>query len=162
VSEYKWKVKKAWIGVMRRIKDERGLFKEDKLLGVIRRSGTVQAMGHFCFVDVQVCGKKYAASGAEDRIFPFHSIVLEEGDKTPELELEYIGWCKDHETPAFRTKEGELVELVGAGSAGGAERGSDSIAAIPRSNWPEKLVETKEGNSWEETKPGVLQRKSSS
>lgn len=156
MSEYKWRVQKAWIGVMRRIKDERGLFQEDKLLGVIRRSGTVQQVGHFCFVDVQVCGKKYTASGAEDRIFPFHSIVLEEGDKAPELELEYIGWCKDHETPAFRNKKGTLVELV---------RGGDSphnTHPIPRNNWPPSEAKIKKVVQWEETLPGVFQRKSSS
>lgn len=131
MSEYRWRVKQAWIGVMRRVKDERGLFKEDVLLGVIRRSGTVRALGHFCSIYVQVCGKKYIASGAEDRIYPFHSIKLEEGDKVPALELAAVGWCQDHNTYAFRTPEGEVVELVNAGCE------PNNTRAIPRENWPE-------------------------
>ena len=65
MSEYQWRVQNAWIGV-------RGI--DGELIGVIRRSGTVRQLGHFCFVEVQVCRKKYHASGAEDRIWPFHSI----------------------------------------------------------------------------------------
>jgi hypothetical protein len=154
MSEYQWRVKKAWIGVMRRIKDERGLFKEDKLLGVIRRSGIVRQCGHFCSVEVRVCKKSYTASGAEDRIFPFHSIKLEEGEKCPELELEYVGWCRDHNTPAFRTKQGEIVELTGAG------KDEVNTSAIPRSNWPEKLIKIRKVSPWVETRPGVFEKKS--
>lgn len=156
MSEYRWRVKKAWIGVMRRIRDERGLFVEDKLLGVIRRSGDVSQTGHFCTVAVSVCGKKYLASGAEDRIFPFHSIKLEEGEDCPELELEAVGWCKDSSTYAFRTQKGEIVELVGAG------KDRNNTAAIPRSNWPASLVKIRKVSPWEETLPGVFQRRSTS
>lgn len=152
MNEYRWRVQKAWIGVMRRIKDERGLFKEDKLLGVIRRSGVVQAMGHFCYVTVSVNGRKYIASGAEDRIFPFHSIKLEGEDPTPKLELEAVGWCKDHSTYAFRTPQGELVELVQAGKE------PNNVAAIPKSNWPESLPQPQGKKVWTEIRPGVFER----
>lgn len=132
MSEYVWRVRKAWIGVMQRIEDERGLFKEDKLLGVIRRSGTVRAMGHFCSVEVSVCGKKYFASGAEDRIFPFHSIKLLKGDKVPDLELEAIGWCKGGNVYAFR-KDGELVEPSSSGQLG-------QVSLIPKELWKDDWI----------------------
>ena len=121
MSEYRWPIRKCWIGVER----------DDKLLGVIRRSGIVQALGHFCFVAVSVCGKKYHASGAEDRIYPFHSIKLKEGDKVPELELEYLGWGKDHNTPVFKDKAGKVVQIVKAGVA------TDNTAPVPEDIWPE-------------------------
>jgi len=156
MSEYRWYVRYAWIGVMRRHRDERGLFKEDELLGVIRRSGWVQAVGHFCHVAVSVCGKKYIASGAEDRIFPFHSIKLETGEVCPKLQLEAVGWCQDHSTYAFRDGEGNIVQLVAAGSA------ENNTQPIPQSNWPEGLQPTKEKSSWEETSPGVFQKRSTS
>jgi hypothetical protein len=107
-SPYRWRTRKAWIGV----KDHK-----DNLLGVIRRSGIVRATGHFCNVEVSVCGQKYYASGAEDRIWPFHSIRLKEGDKIPDLELEAVGWSSDGNTYAFRNKAGELVEIIRAGNA---------------------------------------------
>jgi hypothetical protein len=158
MSEYRWPVKKCWIGVMQRILDERGLFKEDKLLGVIRRSGIVRAMGHFCSVEVSVCGKKYFASGAEDRIFPFHSIELEKGDKVPKLDLEFMGWCADHNTAAFKPPDeevstGSIVELVGTGSD------LVNIRLIHRSNWPPGLGGKKKESPWEETLPGVFRKR---
>lgn len=127
MSEYSWRVKQAWIGVERRILDEEGLFREDRLLGVIRRSGVVRALGHFCFVEVSVCGKKYSASGAEDRIFPFHSIRLLDGEPVPKLELEAVGWCKGGNTYAFRlVGTPRVVEIVGPGSVAG-----DGLRDIP-------------------------------
>ncbi len=152
MSEYRWRVVKAWIGVVRRIKDERGLFQDDKLLGVILRSGVVQACGHFCSVTVSVGGKKYMASGAEDRIYPFHSIKLENGEPTPKLELEAMGWCKDGNTYAFKNDKGEIVKLVKAGKS------PDNTLGIPRDNWPEMLVEPERKVAWKETKPGVFER----
>lgn len=153
MSEYQWYVKKAWIGVMKRVKDERGLYKEDVLLGVIRRSGTVKQLGHFCFIDVQVCGKQYAASGAEDRIYPFHSIKLSEEDKVPELELIAVGWCQDHNTYAFMTPQGDVVELIKAGREPG------NVRPIPRENWPAGAAE--KVTTWK-TKAGVQVKTSSS
>ena len=152
MSEYRWYVKKAWIGVMRRIRDERGLFKEDKLLGVIRRSGTVRAVGHFCHITVSIGGWKYIASGAEDRIFPFHSIKLEGDAPAPKLELEYVGWSKDGCIPVFRTDRGELVELVKAGKE------EANVAAVPRNNWPKGYK--KGTGAWQEIRPGVFQQPS--
>lgn len=122
MSEYRWYVKQAWIGVVDT---------NDTLLGVIRRSGWVQAVGHFCFIDVSVCGKKYAASGAEDRIYPFHHITLKPGDTPPVLELIAIGWCKDKNTYAFKNKRGEFVKLVAAGAA------TNNTEIIPDANQPE-------------------------
>jgi len=153
MSEYQWYVKKAWIGVMKRIKDERGLFKEDVLLGVIRRSGNVQQIGHFCSIEVQVCGKKYIASGAEDRIYPFHSIQLEEGDKVPELELVAVGWCQDHNTYAFMALGGDVVELIKAGREPG------NVRPIPRENWPEAAAE--KVTTWKTARAGVRVKASS-
>jgi hypothetical protein len=119
MSEYSWYVKNCWIGVER----------DDQLLGVIMRSGQCRALGHFCFVEVSVCGKKYHASGQEDRIHPFHSIRLEEGDREPEYLLKAIGWCSDHETYAFRDAGGRVVKIVA--------RAPDGVAEIHESIWPE-------------------------
>jgi len=129
MSEYRWYVSRCWIGVVDR--------ESDRLLGVIRRSGWCNALGHFCFVDVKVNGKKYAASGAEDRIYPFHSIKLDKGDKVPELELIAVGWCRDHNTYAFRDNIkgsptfGQVVKIVRAGKE------AHPVEAIPEDNWPE-------------------------
>jgi hypothetical protein len=118
MSEYRWYVKKAWIGVMKQVLAEEITSMEvynHELVGVIRRSGWVSAMGHFCYLRVNYKGKNRDASGAEDRIYPFHSLVLDVGEEPGELELIYLGWCRDHSTPAFRDKYGRIVEIIGAG-----------------------------------------------
>lgn len=79
-----------------------------QVLGVIRRSGPVSQCGHFCYVDVSVEGKKVTASGAEDRIFPFHSVRL---DHLPEGGWPALGWCKDRNTFAFLV-DGMVCEVV--------------------------------------------------
>ena len=121
MSEYHWYVKGAWIGVQR----------EYELLGVIMRSGWCNALGHFCFVAVQVNGKKYTAHDAEARIFPFHSITLKEEDKEPEYILRAIGWCKDHETFAYHDAAGRVVKITGRAPGG--------VTEIPREIWPDGL-----------------------
>jgi len=78
-----------------------------EVIGVIRRSGPVDQCGHFCYVDVQVEGKKVTASGAEDRIYPFHSIRL---DHLPKGGYPALGWCRDHNTYAFLV-DGKVCEV---------------------------------------------------
>lgn len=99
MSEYRWLVKQALIGVQR----------NGVLIGVIKRSGICRALGHFCNVEVQVDGKKYFASDAEARIFPFHSIDLKDA-KEPKLLLRALGWCNDGNTYAFVNERGEVVD----------------------------------------------------
>jgi hypothetical protein len=126
MSEYSWPVQRAWIGI--EVK-EPPLFASSKLLGVIRRSGQVRALGHFCFVKVQICGRFHHASGAEDRIYPFHSVRFMPEEKLPELELTYLGWCTDRNTPAFRDQAGRIVKIARAG------KDPDNTEAIPENLW---------------------------
>lgn len=79
-----------------------------QLHGVIRRSGPVDQCGHFCYVDVSVEGKIVTASGAEDRIYPFHSIRL---DHLPKGGWPALGWCLDHNTYAFLV-DGRVCEVI--------------------------------------------------
>lgn len=132
MSEYRWYVRKAWIGVQVQVKDERMTSMElydRELVGVIRRSGWVRALGQFCHLYVSYMGKKRYAAGAEDRIFPFHSLTLEIGEKPGELELVYLGWCTDHNTPAFRDKRGRIVQITKAGKE------NDNTEPIPEMLW---------------------------
>lgn len=78
------------------------------LHGVIRRSGLVDQCGHFCFVDISVEGKTVTADGAEDRIFPFHTIYL---DHLPKGGWPALGWCVDQNTYAFLV-DGEICEVL--------------------------------------------------
>lgn len=104
MSEYRWYVKHILVGVV----DASG-----ELIGVIRRSGWCYALGHFCHVKVSINGKEKWASGAEDRIHPFHSVSLEAGEKWPKFELRAIGWCKDGNTFAFMNRAGKVVDIDG-------------------------------------------------
>jgi hypothetical protein len=110
MSEYRWWTRHAWIGVQNA---------EGKLLGVIARSGVVRALGHFCHVTVHVNGKEKIASNQEARIFPFHSITLEPGEREPKYILRALGWCKDGNTYAYRhVAGGYLCKLDGHFNAG--------------------------------------------
>jgi len=132
MSEYRWYVKQAWIGVQVQVRNERmtGMeYYDRELVGVIRRSGHVQASGHFCHLYVSYMGRKRYAAGAEDRIFPFHSLTLDVGETPGELELVHLGWCTDHSTPAFRDKRGRIVRITGAGKE------DDNTRPIPGELW---------------------------
>lgn len=75
---------------------------ELRMLGIIRRSGWCHAIGHFCHVKVSVNGKAVWASGAEDRIFPFHHVQWRDiGEVAPKAMTPALGWCLDHNTYAF-------------------------------------------------------------
>ena len=129
MSEYSWPTRKAWIGVKAYDK----VAGCGDLLGVVRRSGTVKALGHFCHVKVTYQGKKRWAGGAEARIYPFHSFELEEGETAKDLELLYLGWCIGGNIPAFLDpKTANVLELVGAGST------KDNTRPIPRDQWNPK------------------------
>ncbi len=79
------------------------------IIGIVKRSGRVRILGHFGFVEISVNGHKAWAGGAEDRIFPFHSVDLKEiGGKTPKDMIPALGWCDDGNTYAFEHK-GEPV-----------------------------------------------------
>jgi len=135
MSEYQWPVQKAWIGVMKQVRDEKLKsieYYDRVLVGVVRRSGKVRACGHFCDVQVSLWGKKRWASGAEDRIYPFHSVVLDVGEAPKEMELTYLDFCNDGNTAAFRDKQGCIVEIVGPGKGG-----DGSLREIPRERWKE-------------------------
>lgn len=127
MSEYSWEVRKVWIGVKEYHRAGCG-----ELLGVIRRSGRVRALGHFCFVRVSYMGKKRWASGAESRIYPFHSVQLEEGETAKGLELLYLGFTIDGNTAAFLDQEANVVELVDAGSM------PNNTRPIPRAMWKDE------------------------
>ena len=110
MSEYRWRTKAAWIGVQSA---------EGVLLGLLIRSGVVRALGHFCTVEVSVGGKVKRASGAEDRIFPFHSIHLEKGEAPPKkMVARALGWMKNGNDYAYLHPELGLVKLVGHSSQG--------------------------------------------
>ena len=112
MSEYRWPVSKVWVGVEVTLPDEYGT---RVLVGVVRRSGVVQACGHFCFLKVPYQGKTRIASNAEARIFPFHSLHLDVGEKATGLELRFLGWTVDGNTPAFLDGTGRIVAITGAG-----------------------------------------------
>lgn len=79
-----------------------------QLIGIIRRSGPVDQCGHFCYVDVQVDGRTVTASGAEDRIYPFHCVRLY---RLPRGGWPALGWCRDRNTFAFLV-DGQVCEVV--------------------------------------------------
>jgi hypothetical protein len=135
MSEYRWYVRKAWIGVKTQPpyvwhdgSIHPGIY-DDVLVGVIRRSGWVMAVGHFCCVKITYKGRWRLASGAEDRIYPFHSIKLDPGEEPGKLELVHLGFCNDGNTAAFRNKKGEIVEIIDAGCK------PDNTRLIPKERW---------------------------
>ena len=118
MSEYRWRTKAAWIGVQS---------DEGVLLGLLIRSGVVKALGHFCTVEVSVDGKRKRASGAEDRIFPFHSIHLEKGEAPPKkMVARALGWMKNGNDYAYLHPKLGIVKLVGHSSQG--ERAFDPVS----------------------------------
>lgn len=105
---YTWRAKSAWIG----IKDDA----TGECVGAVLRSGRVRQCGHFCFVDVQINGRKVMASGAEDRIYPFHTVKLSEiGGVLPRDAVECLGFAADGNTLAF-LYEGRIREIVKKGA----------------------------------------------
>ncbi len=131
MSEYRWYVRQMWIGV--RVAVPKPWITSDyhasELVGVIIRSGHVRAVGHFCHTYVSYLGKKRYAAGAEDRIYPFHSLTLEPGEEPKKLELVFIGWCSDKDTPAFITGSFTPLSLVGAA------KDPDNVEVIPSKLW---------------------------
>lgn len=145
MSEYSWYVKGAWIGVENNTeKEPEGdlpevtrkmtiIGKPAGCIGVIIRSGQVRALGHFCFVKVSVNGKKVWASGAEDRIYPFHSVKLSEIGGIPKGMVPALGFAKDHSTYCFLYK-GRVVRLCGPGKDGLDK----SLEDVPEDQWQDE------------------------
>lgn len=139
MSEYRRYVKSMWIGVEVQLADtslpKYGTYYQRELVGVIRRSGWVQQVGHFCHVYVSYLGKKRYAAGAESRIFPFHSLTLDVEEMPKKLEFVWLGWCTDNSTPAFIERNQldpvffQPVELVAAGCA------PNNTQVIPNHLW---------------------------
>lgn len=103
MSEYRWYVKNMWCGV-------EGPEPELRMLGIIKRSGWCHAIGHFCHVKVNVNGKAVWASGAEDRIFPFHHVQWKDiGEKAPKDMVRALGWCLDKNTYAFLYEDNVVI-----------------------------------------------------
>lgn len=135
MSEYRWYVRRMWIGVEFQLADPSWPLKHDpyyqrELVGVIRRSGWVQAVGHFCHTHVSYLGKKRYAANAEARIFPFHSLQLEPGELPKKLKLVWLGWCTNKSTLAFVNKHCRVVEITGAGV------NFPNTEEIPAEVWP--------------------------
>jgi len=142
MNEYSWRVQKAWIG----IENDTGvepvgdlpeitrkmtiIGKPAGCIGVIIRSGRVQACGQFCFVNVSVNGKKVIASGAEDRIYPFHSVKLSEIGAVPKDMIPALGFSKDGNTYCFLYK-GRVVAIDGPGKDGPDK----SLVDVPQEHW---------------------------
>jgi len=79
-----------------------GIEKDDDCIGLVARAGRLLPCGHFMYIRVSVNGKRVLAGGAEDRIYPFHSVQWEEIDyRQPKDMIPAIGWCKDKNTYAF-------------------------------------------------------------
>jgi len=111
-----------WIGVEYQLVDpsyppQYKPYYRRELVGVIRRSGWIQQVGHFCHTYVSYLGKKRYAANAEARIFPFHSLTLDVDELPRKLELVWLGWCTDNNTPAFISERLVPLELVNAGGA---------------------------------------------
>lgn len=122
MSEYRRYVRKMWIGVEYQLVDpsypsQHKPYYQRELVGVIRRSGWIQQVGHFCHTYVSYFGKKRYAANAEARIFPFHSLQLDIGELPRKLELVWLGWCTDNSTPAFISERLFPLKLVDAGAA---------------------------------------------
>lgn len=94
---------KMWVGIEQKIKTLHGVEwrEERKMIGVVIRSGRGTQCGHFMFWDVSISGKKMTASGAEDRIFPFHYVTLEHGENPPKDMIPALGFCNDGNDYAF-------------------------------------------------------------
>lgn len=132
----RWVVRNALFGVM--LPDVRYPYSEQSpgqgaLVGLVRRTGDVRALGHFCSVDISVAGKRRIAQGAESRVWPFHSFVLDVGEPVPVLDYMALGWCRDRNTYAFIEWDAALVK--GALQRGGlvhvTGQGPTRVAPLP-------------------------------
>jgi len=95
----------------RRVKTTIGIERWGECIGVVHRSGVVKECGHFCYVETSINGRKVTAGGAEDRIYPFHSVTWEDiGMLQPKDMVPALGFCKDGSTYAFYY-EGQVVEV---------------------------------------------------
>lgn len=103
MSEYSWYVKQIWFGV-------EGPKPDLPMIGIIKRSGRVKQLGHFCHVKISVNGRKVWASGAEDRTFYMHLVEWDDiGQMVPRDLIPALGWCKGGNLYAF-LHEGKIVE----------------------------------------------------
>jgi hypothetical protein len=124
MSEYSWDVRGIWFGV-------EGPKPDLPMLGIIKRSGRVRQLGHFCHVKISVNGKKVWASGAEDRTFYMHLVGWKDvGGYIPKDMIPALGWCKGGNTYAF-LHEGKIVE---AGRQG-------TLHEIPQDKWQDEWKE---------------------
>ena len=114
MSEYSWYVRQIWFGV-------EGPKPQREMLGMIKRSGQLKALGHFCHVKISVNGKKVWASGAEDRIFYMHLVTWDDiGQQIPKGMIPALGWNDDGNSYVFlhdgklvlAARRGNLVELA--------------------------------------------------
>ena len=143
MSESRWPIKAAWIGIENDTEKEpegdlpeptkkmcvlRGI--PGGCIGVIIRSGVVQALGHFCHVKVSVCGKKLWASGAEDRIYDWHSVKLSEIGKVPSGMIPALGWAKDRST--YCLLHGKRIVKVAKAARVGID---NALVDVPEELW---------------------------
>lgn len=132
MGEYSWDVRQIWFGV-------EGPEPDRKMLGIIKRSGRVKQLGHFCHVKISVNGKKVWASGAESRTFYIHLVEWNDiGGYVPKDMIPALGWTNDGNTYCV-LHEGEVM---GYGSGG-------SLHPIHPDKW---------GSPWKEDLKTLIER----
>jgi len=116
-----------------------GVRKGGTIIGCVLRSGDAKEMGHYCNVRIGVNGCKTWAFGAEQRIYPFHSVPWGEIDnRQPKDMLPALGFASDGATYCFwlppvggRQDGGPGYRLFGdVVSVGGA-----NLYKVPKSLW---------------------------
>jgi len=132
MSEYSWYLPKMWVGIVDDREDKYG----GPLIGVVIRSARVRALGHFCHCQVSLNGRRVWASGAEDRIFPFHSVNLTEIGGTPPKDMKTtgLGWATDGNRYCFRYGD-RIVEVGRAATAGYDEGLVDVDPTLWKAEW---------------------------
>ena len=121
MGEYSWEVRNIWFGVEG--PEDAGW----PVLGIIKRSGRVQQLGHFCHVKISVNGMRVWASGAEDRIFYMHLVRWKDiGGQLPKDMIPALGWSCDGNRYVFLHES----QIVVAGSSG-------TVIPLEKSFWNE-------------------------
>jgi hypothetical protein len=131
-------LKAMWVGIEQKqaqtIQEQlERKYQDRKMVGVVIRSGYGKQCGHFMYWTVSINGKKVTASGAEDRIFPFHHVTLEPYDPLPKDMIPALGFCNDGNDYAFNYKGKPCI--ITKAAICGMEHGFEPV---PKDRWPEK------------------------
>jgi len=96
-----------WVGIEQKVPGDLTMqydIYDRKMIGVVIRSAYCRPLGHFMYCRVSINGCRVWAGGGEDRIFPFHHVTLECGEKPPRDMVPALGFCRGGNGYAFDYK----------------------------------------------------------